>query len=72
MASLAGLSLEFFKMNLGIIFLKANILGSITFKELDWITNNQQEFSRLDMSLVIKLGRLMDEGIIEMDCSKTA
>ena len=59
-------------MNLGIIFLKANILGSITFKELDWITNNQQEFSRLDMSLVIKLGRLMDEGIIEMDCTKTA
>ena len=59
-------------MNLGIIFLKANILGSITFKELDWITNNQQEFARLDMSLVIKLGRLMDEGIIEMDCSKTA
>ena len=59
-------------MNLGIIFLKANILGSITFKELDWITNNQQEFSRLDMSLVIKLGRLMDEGIIEMDCSKMA
>ena len=59
-------------MNLGIIFLKANILGSITFKELDWIANNQQEFSRLDMSLVIKLGRLMDEGIIEMDCTKTA
>ena len=72
MASLAGLSQGFFKMNLGIIFLKSNILGSITLKELDWITNNQQEFSRLDMSLVIKLGRLMDEGIIEMDCSKTA
>ncbi len=59
-------------MNLGFIFLKANILGSITLKELDWITNNQHEFSRLDMSLVIKLGRLMDEGIIEMDCTKTA
>ena len=72
MASLAGLFQEFFKMNLGIIFLKANILGSITMKELDWITNNQHEFSRLDMSLVIKLGRLMDEGIIEMDCTKTA
>ena len=72
MAFLAGLSQEFFKMNLGIIFLKANILGSITLKELDWITNNQHEFSRLDMSLVIKLGRLMDEGIIEMDCTKTA
>ena len=72
MAFLAGLFQEFFKMNLGIIFLKANILGSITLNELDWITNNQHEFSRLDMSLVIKLGRLMDEGIIEMDCTKTA
>ena len=59
-------------MNLGIIFLKANILGSINLKELDWITNNQHKFSRLDMSLVIKLGRLMDKGIIEMDCTKTA
>ena len=59
-------------MHLGIIFLKANILGSITLKELDWITNNQHEFSRLDMSLVIKLGRLMDEGILEIDCTKTA
>ena len=59
-------------MNLGIIFLKANILGSITLKELDWITNNQHEFSRLDMSLVIKLGRLMDDGIIEKDFTKTA
>jgi len=72
MASLGGLSQEFFKMNLGIIFLKANILGAITLNELDWITNNQHEFSRLDMSLGIKLGRLMDEGIIEMDCTKTA
>ena len=59
-------------MNLGIIFLKAHILGSITMKELDWITNNQNQFSRLDMSLLIKLGRLMDEGIIEMDFTKMA
>ena len=59
-------------MNLGIIFLKANILGLITLEELDWITDNQYKFSRLDMSLVIKLGRLMDEGVIEIDCTKTA
>ena len=59
-------------MNLGFIFLKANILGSITLQELDWITENQHKFSRLDMSLVIKLGRLMDSGIIEIDCTKTA
>ena len=59
-------------MNLGIIFLKANILGLITLEELDWITDNQYKFSRLDMSLVIKLGRLMDEGVIEMDSTKIA
>ena len=58
-------------MNLGIIFLKANVLGAITLKELDWITANENSFSRIDMALVIKLGRLMDEGIIEIDCRKT-
>ena len=59
-------------MDLGLIFLKANILGLITMQELDWITENEHKFSRLDMSLVIKLGRLMDEGIVEIDCTKPA
>ena len=59
-------------MNLGMIFLKSNVLGSITLQELDWITNNESNFSRVDMALVIKLGRLMDEGLIEIDCRKTA
>ena len=55
-------------MNLGILFLKVNTTGVITLSELDWITNHQSEFSRLDMALVFKIGRLMDEGIIEVDC----
>ena len=55
-------------MNLGLLFLKVNITGVITLSELDWIANNQSEFSRLDMALVIKIGRLMDEGIVEIDC----
>ena len=55
-------------MNLGLLFLKVNTIGVITLSELDWITNNQSEFSRLDMSLVLKIGRLMDEGEIELDC----
>ena len=59
-------------MNLGIIFLKANILGAITLEELDWISENEHQFSRLDMSLLIKLGRLMDAGTIEIYISKTA
>ena len=59
-------------MNLGIIFLKSNVLGLITLQELDWITENENSFSRVDMALLVKLGRLMDEGLIEIDCRKTA
>ena len=54
-------------MNLGLLFLKVNTTGVITLSESDWITNNQSDFSRLDMALVLKIGRLMDEGIIELD-----
>ena len=59
-------------MNLGLIFLKVNVLGYITLQELDWISENENNFSRVDMALVIKLGRLMDEGLIEIDCRKIA
>tara|TARA_B100001113_G_scaffold194339_1_gene159441 strand:+ start:330 stop:509 length:180 start_codon:yes stop_codon:yes gene_type:complete len=55
-------------MNLGLLFLKVNTSGVITLSELDWITNHQSDFSRLDMALVLKIGRLMDEGMIEVDC----
>ena len=55
-------------MNLGLLFLKVNTSGVITLSELDWITNHQSDFSRLDMALVLKIGRLMDEEIIELDC----
>ena len=54
-------------MNLGLLFLKINILGVITLSELDWITNHQSEFSRSDMALIIRIGRLMDSRIIEID-----
>ena len=59
-------------MNLGILFLIVNATGSITLSELDWIGDHQSEFSRLDMALVLKIGRLMDEGIIELDCTLPA
>ena len=59
-------------MNLGILLLLVNATGSITLSELDWIADHQSEFSRLDMALVLKIGRLMDEGIIELDCKLSA
>ena len=55
-------------MNLGLIFLKINILGVINLAETEWISSHQAEFSRLDMALVIKIGRLIDSGEIEIDC----
>ena len=55
-------------MNLGLLFLIVNTTGVITLSELEWITNHQSDFSRLDMALVLKIGRLMDEDIIELDC----
>ena len=54
-------------MNLGLLFLKVNTLGVITLSELDWITEHQSDFSRLDMALIIKIGRLMDSGLVEVD-----
>ena len=59
-------------MNLGILFLKVNITSVLTLSELDWIANDQSGISRLDMALVLKIGRLMDEGIIELDCKLPA
>tara|TARA_B100000886_G_scaffold95461_1_gene63216 strand:- start:664 stop:882 length:219 start_codon:yes stop_codon:yes gene_type:complete len=67
MAYSDGLSQESFKIDLSLLFLKVNTLGVITLSELDCITNNQSEFSRLDMALVIKIGRLMDSGIVKID-----
>jgi len=55
-------------MDIGILFLKVNVLGVITLPELDWVANNQSNFSRLEESIAIKLGRLVDNGSIEIDC----
>ena len=54
-------------MNLGLLFLKVNPNVAMTLSELDWITNHQSEFTRLGIALVIKIGRLMDSGVVEID-----
>ena len=46
---------------------KFALLGANILIILLWITNHQSEFSRLDMALVIKIGRLMDSGVVEID-----
>ena len=55
-------------MEIGTLFLKSNLSGIITFAELDWITNNQSNFTRLEESIAIKLGRMLDAGSINIGC----
>ena len=55
-------------MNIGILFLESNLTGIITFSELDWITTHQSDFSRLEESIAIKLGRMLDSGSINIGC----
>ena len=50
------------------LFLKSNTTGIITFSELDWITNHQSNFTRLEESIAIKLGRMLDSGFINIGC----
>ncbi len=55
-------------MNLGSLYLKINSTGIITLAELDWVTNHQFNFNRVEEALAIKLGRLLDAGDINIGC----
>ena len=55
-------------MEIGTLFLKSNLTGILTFSELDWITTHQFSFTRLEQSLAIKLGRMIDAGYINIGC----
>ena len=57
-----------FYMIIGNLFLKISFTGIITFSEFDWITNQQLKFNRLEESIAIKLGRMIDSGIINIGC----
>ena len=52
-------------MNICNLFLK-NIVDIITHPELDWITNHQSKFNRLQQSISLKLGIIIDSGIINI------
>ena len=55
-------------MEIGTLFLKSNSTGIITFSELDWITTQQYNFTRLEESIAIKLGRMSDAGSTNIGC----
>ncbi len=55
-------------MNLGILFLETLSSGVITPEEMDWVANHQRDFSRIEEATALKLGRLLDRGLIQLGC----
>ncbi len=55
-------------MNLGILFLETLSSGVITPEEMDWITSHQRDFSRIEEATAVKLGRLVDRGLVQLGC----
>jgi len=55
-------------MSLGAVFLESVASGVITEQEVAWVTIQQSRFARHEAALAIRLGRLLDEGQINLGC----
>ncbi|CAK6688566.1 hypothetical protein VB716_03080 [Synechococcus sp. CCY9201] len=55
-------------MILGELFLEALASGVITPSELSWVTARQSTFSRVEEATALRLGRLLDDGTIQLGC----
>lgn len=55
-------------MKLGELFLEAMSTGVITNGEMAWVTARQDQFSRTEEAVAQRLGRLIDEGTIQLGC----
>jgi hypothetical protein len=55
-------------MSLGAVFLESVASGVITEQEIAWVTRQQSRFARYEAALAIRLGRLLDEGQINLGC----
>jgi len=55
-------------MTLGELFLEAMSTGVITNGEMAWVTARQDHFTRTEEAVAQRLGRLIDEGTIQLGC----
>ena len=55
-------------MTLGELFLEAMSTGVITNGEMAWVTARQDHFARTEEAVAQRLGRLIDEGTIQLGC----
>ncbi len=55
-------------MTVGELFLESFSSGVITPSELTWLTHQQDRFSRVEEAAALRIGRLMDQGAIQLGC----
>jgi len=55
-------------MTVGQLFLESLSSGVITPWELSWLTHQQGNFSRVEEATALRLGRLLDQGSIQLGC----
>ena len=55
-------------MTLGEVFLESMTSGVITEREIAWVASHQGAFARHEEALAIRLGRLVDEGQVNLGC----
>lgn len=55
-------------MGVGTVFLEALLTGVITPAELHWLTAHQADFTRVEEATALRLGRLLDDGAIQLGC----
>lgn len=55
-------------MLIGEVYLETLASGIITQEEIDWLTTHQAGFSRDEEAKALQIGRLLDEGQIQIGC----
>jgi len=55
-------------MLVGEVFLETMSTGIITQEEIDWLTTHQVAFNREEEAMALKIGRLLDEGRLQIGC----
>ena len=55
-------------MSVGEVFLESLATGVITENEMAWIAAHQGSFARHEEAVALRLGRLIDEGQVNLGC----
>ena len=53
-------------MTLGEVFLESISTGVITIQEMAWVGAHQDDFTRAEVATALRLGRLIDEGQVNL------